>query len=189
MGDPGTREAFPPSALQPGNSSPHTCVSRGGGALATSPSGNSSREGREPLMGVCVLPWAWSPGRILPGLPTLGPPGRPRLLVWLSRLWYSMGDCSAGAKRGMEGGLQQRHTLSQGLCSGHPPTLQPLTPPRPTPPRPAPHHKDCQQYKFLGVLGDSEIPNLELVVEKWGRGMGRSRHWRLNSEGFGRSRG
>lgn len=47
-------------------------------------------------MGVCMLTWARSPGRILPGLPTPGPPDRPRLLVWLSRLWYSMGDCNAG---------------------------------------------------------------------------------------------
>lgn len=107
-------------------------------------------------MGVCVLTWAWSPGRILPGLPTLGPPGRPRLLVWLSRLWYSMGDCSAGAKRGMEGGLQQRHTLSQGLCSGHPPTLQPLTPP-PAPLHPALHRttrtvSNISSLGFWGIL-------------------------------------
>lgn len=38
------------------------CVSRGKGALATSPLGISSREGREPLMGVRVLAWARSPG-------------------------------------------------------------------------------------------------------------------------------
>lgn len=65
-------------------------------------------------MGACVLTWARSPGRILPGLPTPGPPGRPRLLVWLSRLWYSMGDCNAGAKTGTEGGLQQIQILSLG---------------------------------------------------------------------------
>lgn len=53
-------------------------------------------------MGVCMLTWARSPGRILPGLPTPGPPGRPRLLVWLSRLWYSMGDCNAGPREGTE---------------------------------------------------------------------------------------
>lgn len=91
-----------------------TCVSRGRMALATSPLGNSSREEREPLMGVCVLTWAWSPGRILPELPTPGPPVLPRLLVWLSRLWYSIGDCSAGAKRGTKGRLQQRQVLSRG---------------------------------------------------------------------------
>lgn len=79
---PGTeREALPILPSQPGNFIPHTCVSRCRGALATSPLGDSSREGREPLMGVCVLSWARSPGRILPGLPTPGPPGRPRLLV------------------------------------------------------------------------------------------------------------
>lgn len=76
---------------------PHTCVSRGKGALGTSPLGRRSREGREPLMGVCMLTWA-----ILPGLPTPGPPDRPRLLVWLSRLWYSIGDCNAGTREGIE---------------------------------------------------------------------------------------
>lgn len=53
-------------------------------------------------MGMCMLTWARSPGRILPGLPTPGPPDRPRLLVWLSRLWYSMGDCNAGARQRTE---------------------------------------------------------------------------------------
>lgn len=112
FGDPGTREALPILPLFPGNIILHTCVSRGSGPLATSPLGNSSREGSEPLMGLCVLTWARSPGRIFPGLPTPGPPGRPRLLVWLSRLWYSMGDCNAGAKRRTEGGLQQRQVHS-----------------------------------------------------------------------------
>lgn len=79
---PGTeREAPRILPLHPGSFIPHTCVSRRRGALATSPWGDSSRDGREPLMGVCVRSWARSPGRILPGLPTPGPPGRPRLLV------------------------------------------------------------------------------------------------------------
>lgn len=127
FGDPRTREALPILPLQPGSTILHTCVSRGRGALANSPLGNSSREGREPLTGVCVLTWDRSPGRIFPGLPTPGPPGRPRLLVWLSRLWYSMGDCSAGSKRKAEGGLPQGEVLSLRALlrpSSHLPSLQ-----------------------------------------------------------------